>query len=81
MVAASPGCLQILSQDDSFFEQFSDEVEKVAAKEVCEDEDMFAESKEQEAHISPELKTSQFFSPTPNSVCSEKNLIEGVKVI
>ena len=53
MVAASPGCLQILSQDDSFFEQFSDEVEKVAARELCEDEDMFAESKQQEAHISP----------------------------
>ena len=53
VVAASPGCLQILSQDDSFFEQFTDEVERVVAKEECEDEDMFAESKQQEAHISP----------------------------
>ena len=69
VVAASPGCLQILSQDDSFFEKFTDEVEKVVAKE-CEDEDMFAETKQQEVLTSPELMTSQILSSTPDSACS-----------
>ena len=68
MVAASPGCLQILSQDDSFFEQFTEEVEKVSAKD-CEDEDMFEETKQQEVLI-PDLKTSQILSSTPDPACS-----------